>query len=147
MSSPTGGGQRNIWLLHTFPTTTTGTLSVWWYDTLGNLYSGLYGFNSATGVQISLGVYDNSAPYYVWNAGTPTYTTVSRTVGWHQLTIDVTTTGLTALSDGTQVLFSLDRSATWSFWISGRQSDHAVLANEGLSGTLITHLLLPCSMA
>jgi hypothetical protein len=99
MSSPSGGGQRNIWLTHTFPQTTKGTLSVWWYDTLGNLYSGLYAFNSITGYQTSVGVYDNSLPLYVWTAGTPNYTTVPRTLGWHKLMIQFTPTGINFLID------------------------------------------------
>ena len=98
------GGQRNIWLTHTFPQATQGTLSVWWYDTLGNLYSGLYAFNSTTGVQTSVGVYDNSAPFYVFNVGGGgTYTTIGRTAGWHQLTIQVAATGIIEFIDGNQV--------------------------------------------
>jgi hypothetical protein len=99
----TGGGQVNVWLSHTFPQAQQGTVSVWWYDTVSNnIYSGLYLFNS-TGQVGSVGVFDNSPPLYVWNAGTPTYTTMPRTVGWHQLTIQGTPTALNLFIDGNTV--------------------------------------------
>jgi hypothetical protein len=99
----TGGGQVNVWLSHTFPQAQPGTVSVWWYDTVyNNIYSGLYLFNSTAQVG-SVGVFDNSLPLYVWNAGTPAYTTVPRTLGWHELTIQVTLTGVNFLIDGNTV--------------------------------------------
>jgi hypothetical protein len=95
------GGQRNIWITHTFPPATRGTLSVWFYDTtpgVATLYSGLYAFDSGQPSNyFSVNVADWSASNYIW-AGpgvNETPTSVLRTPGWHEFKLQVTAIGST----------------------------------------------------
>ena len=107
----TSGGQRNIWLSHTFPQPTKGTLSVWFYDTAPGqytLYAGLYAYDSTDSNtnNFSLDVADWNPSNYVWYGPpnpSPAATSVSRTLGWHEFTIRVTSTGFDALIDQASV--------------------------------------------
>jgi hypothetical protein len=100
-----GGGQVNVWLTHTFPVGTQGTLSVWFYDTTPGIYAGLYAFDSLTGNGFSLNVADWNPSHYVWFGGqlTATPTSVPRTVGWHKFELQILSTGFNALLDGNVV--------------------------------------------
>jgi hypothetical protein len=103
----TGGGQVNVWLLHTFPTETQGTLSVWFYDTGAQIYAGLYAdsTNPASSPGFSVNVADWDPATYVWHGPGvgETATLVPRTVGWHKLELQVTSTGFIASIDGAVV--------------------------------------------
>ena len=103
------GGQRNIFLTHTFPQATQGTLSVWFDDTAPGtetLYAGLYAHDSANGANdFSVNVADWNASNYIWHGPgiSETPTSVSRTPGWHQFQLQVSPTQFSALIDGVVV--------------------------------------------
>jgi hypothetical protein len=96
-----GGGQVNVWLVHTFPQRTPGTLSVWFYDSGPGLYAGLYASDSQSGDGFSVNVTDWNPSTYVWYGGqmSATATSVPRTVGWHKIELQITATGFNALLD------------------------------------------------
>jgi len=103
--SAISGGQRNIWLSHTFAQPTKGTLSVWFYDTTPGsptVYSGLYAFNSVTGHGYAVNVADWSGSNYIWSgAGVgETPTSISRSAGWHHFVLKTTATEYEASIDG-----------------------------------------------
>ena len=113
------GGQRNMWLTHTFAVPVQGSFSVWFYDYAPNqetLYEQLSLANSSQpAVNALLGTMDYDAYCYVAlsngtgpNGSCGIYpqvstTNVHRTAGWHQLTMDVTTLAVTLSVDGSPV--------------------------------------------
>lgn len=106
--SSRSGGQRNIWLEHTYPAPRKGILSVWFNDTAAGtstLYSGLYASNSATGEEFAVNVADWNPTTYVWHGPGvgETATAVTRSNGWHEFKLEVTATGFDASIDGVVV--------------------------------------------
>jgi hypothetical protein len=104
-----GGGQVNVWLSHVFPQSTTGRLSVWFYDTATTgIYAGLYAFDStnpATNPGFSVDVADWNPSTYVWYGPgmVATATSVTRTLGWHKLELQISAAGFSALIDNVVV--------------------------------------------
>ncbi len=104
--SSRSGGQRNVWLQLTYPAPRKGALSVWFYDTAAGsstLYSGLYASNSVTPAEdFSVNVADWNPTTYVWHGPGvgETATAVTRTVGWHNFSLQVTATAFNAFIDG-----------------------------------------------
>jgi hypothetical protein len=98
------GGQRYIWVAHTFPTPKKGTVSVWFYDTgagTETLYAGIYANYDDSRGGPSLNVADWNATHYVW-AGPgvgETPTSVARTNGWHEFKLELTPTAFNAYID------------------------------------------------
>jgi hypothetical protein len=106
--STISGGQREVWLTHTFPQPVKGTLSVWFFDASAGsptLYSGLYADNSIGGYGFAVNVADWNGSHYVWNGPgvNETATGIPRTTGWHKFTLRVDDEGFEALIDGTVV--------------------------------------------
>ncbi len=106
--SPGGAGDRVVYLGHLFPSTFTGTATVWFYDVSPGQqtnYEGLRLINSVTNAGVSVGIADFDALCYsvaVYdpvlgdmgpNAGCGSYpqlhtSNVPRTPGWHRLTAE-----------------------------------------------------------
>jgi len=116
------GGQRDMELNHTFSTLMTGTTSVWFYDAAPGqetLYESLQLSNTQNGDGIAVGTQDFDPSCYkafVLSGGitegpgancgsSPDIETtdVTRTLGWHLLTLDAGTVSTTISIDGTQV--------------------------------------------
>ncbi len=100
-----GGGQKQLWLTHTFAAPRYGKLSVWVYDNGNYIYFYMLAHNSALSRDASLGVqdWDASAYYYGPFNGTGGKSTVPRSTGWHQFTINATVSALTLAVDGQTV--------------------------------------------
>ena len=103
--SSESGGQRYIWVEHTFATPWRGTLSVWFYDTAPGsetLYVGLFANYSDPNGGFAVNVADWNSSHYVW--GGPgvgeSPTSVPRTIGWHEFKLRVATEGFDAFIDG-----------------------------------------------
>jgi murein DD-endopeptidase MepM/ murein hydrolase activator NlpD len=101
-----GGGQVDVWLTHVFSESLQGTLSVWFFDTGTGTYAGLYASDSTNPAYgFASNVADWSPGYgspYIWHGPGvgESRTSVMRTPGWHQLELDITPTGFSALVDG-----------------------------------------------
>jgi len=134
------GGQRSMRLVHDFGTQVQGTFSVWFYDYAPNqqtLYENIVLSQAAPpSWSASLGTQDFDAfCYQAYSNGTGpngscgsypavTTTTVPRTLGWHQFTLDVTALATTLSIDGSPVFsnpgnFTFDTlslNVTGPFW-------------------------------
>jgi hypothetical protein len=101
-----GGGQVDVMLTHVFPQSTQGTLSVWFFDTGTSTYAGLYASDSSNptyffGSNVVDFAPGYGSPYYWHGPGVnETSSSVLRTPGWHQLTLEIAPTGFTAFVDG-----------------------------------------------
>lgn len=114
--SSTDGGQRQMSLTHQFASPVTGTFSVYFYDAAPGqetLYQQLSISNSSNpSSNMNIGVQDFDAYCYMAsvngagpNANCGVYpqgstTSILRTPGWHQLLIDVQSTGISGYIDG-----------------------------------------------
>ena len=114
----TGGGQRNLDLIHSFGQGVQGDFTVYFYDAAPGqqtLYENLNLFNTVTNIGAGVGTQDFDAFCYTAaaigngpnaNCGVfplNTTTNVARTLGWHRFDINVDPGILTILIDGTQV--------------------------------------------
>lgn len=83
----TGGGQKYVWITHTFETPQYGKVSVWVYDTKEYIYFDLILGNSET----VIGNQDWNFDYYYYGAnGTGGMSSAPRSVGWHKFEINCT---------------------------------------------------------
>ncbi len=121
-------GQKNVELQHTFAAPIFGSVSIWMYDTGAGVSSANYmGFailNTSLGVDSSIGTQDyDLGPS---NGGTYTFgvfggsggaSSIVRTQGWHQFTIDSEMTSLTFSIDGTTIYAGPGGTPFDYFWM------------------------------
>jgi hypothetical protein len=97
--SASGGGQKEAQLTHVFTQQQYGRMSVWVRDSKEYIYFSFVAYNGASPVG-GIGVQDwDGSAYY----STTAKTSFARTVGWHQFTVEFSSTGYRALIDGQQV--------------------------------------------
>lgn len=105
----TGGGQKWLWLSHTFETPQYGKVSVWVYDTKQYIYFTLCWRNTgAESCDWGIGNQDwDYSTYYIGfgDCSGGQKTSVPRTVGWHKFSFESTRTGL-VMSIDDQVVYS-----------------------------------------
>jgi hypothetical protein len=121
-STPGSGGQKSLVLEHQFTPSAQGDFVVWYYDSLQTYYNFLYlGSNNSSGLPSAfVGTQDFDPTCYEAALDTSSgrtgpngscgpfpgaaTTNVVRTVGWHELEINVAASTFTISIDGNQVL-------------------------------------------
>lgn len=131
-NSISDGGQKGMYISHTFAESVFGQVSVWMYDTRADMSSGNYislHISNSEGVVADLSVKDyDGGPgaggeYYYSFDSVYGFSEVDRTVGWHQFTI-------TSLPD--EITLKVDDTVVYSA-ASGMSFDTVRLSLSGPS--------------